>query len=334
MTDNLAGAWALPDADDELPHTPSGLRDDLPWKDTYWFSFRDEKHDVTGAVHLTVSANRSPGFRAAVALRHKGAQVLRTVYEVPVRTDDSFGGSLVTLRVLDGHWDTRKHLQLTFDTGDVAGTVELGGRHLGPNLALLCPGLLPSASAVELSGHAEQGTVMTGDIRWAGDALHLEGYGHRDRSWGYRKSDGMNLLGYTFAGVHLPGATLGFLGWQHPNADADAPLPVGVWLADDTGVYPAVDGYYRRSAEGRPESCAFTLSDGRRVEARTVEPTAELFYAYHEPELDGPAIGTFSWDQHVIMDSPDGPARGIFNHGSAFMADVFRNARFCAADQP
>jgi len=33
----------------------------------------------------------------------------------------------------------------------------------------------------------------------------------------------------------------------------------------------------------------------------------------------------------VLMDSPDGPARGIFNHGSVFMADVFRNARFCAA---
>lgn len=331
MTGPPAGAWALPAAEDELPHTPSGLRDDLPWKDTYWFSFRDEKADVTGSVHLTVSANRAPGLRAAVALRHRGAQVLRTAYEAPVRSDDSIGGELVTLRVIDGHWDTRKHLVLTFDTGLVAGTVEFGGRHLGPNLALLCPGLLPTASAVELSGHAEQGAVITGDIRWAGDAMHLEGYGHRDRSWGYRKSDGMNPLGYTFAGVHLPGATIGFLGWQHPDAGAGEPVPVGAWLADDSGVYPAVDGYYRRSAEGRPDTCGFTLSDGRSVEARSVEPTAELFYAYHEPEFDGPAMGTISWDQHVLMDSPDGPARGIFNHGSVFLADVFRNARFCAA---
>jgi len=334
VTTDIAGAWALPRPEDELPHDPTGLRDDLPWKDTYWFGFRDGAADLTGAVHLTMSANRAPGLRATVAFRHGREQLLRTVYEVPHRSGDSFGCELVTLRVIDGHWDERKRLELTFDTGDISGAVELRGRHYGPNLAVLCPGLLPTAAAVELSGHVEQGVVMSGELRWGDHTLVLDGYGHRDRSWGYRKSDGMNLMGYTFAGVHLPDATLGFLGWQHPSAGASDPLPVGAWLADETGVRAATDGWYRRTAEGRPDACQFQFTDGRKVEVWGAVPTAELFYAYHEPELDGPAIGTLSWDQHVHMDSPEGQAVAVFNHGTPFMADVFRNARFCAAEAP
>ena len=329
MTTGIAGAWALPQAEDELPHDPTGLRDDLPWKDTYWFGFRDDAADLTGAVHLTLSANRAPGLRAAVAFRHQGEQVLRTVYDVPVRTDDGFGCDLVGLRVLDGSWDERKHLELTFAAGDVTGVVEVRGRHYGPDLARLCPGLLPTASAVELSGHAEMGVTLAGELRWRDEVLALDGYGHRDRSWGYRKSDGMNLMGYTFAGIRLPEATIGFLGWQHPNAGSSDPLPVGVWLADATGVHAGTDGWYRRTAEGRPEAFGFGFTDGRKVEVWGAVPTAELFYAYHEPEMDGSAVGTLSWDQHVRLESAEGPAVGIFNHGVPFLADVFRNARFC-----
>lgn len=334
MSDAPEGLWALPAPEDEMPHVPSGLNDELPWKDTYWFGFRDDTADVTAAVHLTVSANRQPGLRATVSLRRGREQVQRTVLVVPERTADSVGCPLVTLKVLDGTWDTRKHLVLTIDTGEVSGTFELRGRHFGPNLALLCPGLIPSASSVQLAAHVEQGLAVTGHLDWAGDRIAFNGYGHRDRSWGYRKSDGMSLMGYVFAGLHLPDATIGFLSWQDPSATSADPLPIGVWIADDSGVRAAVDGWYRRQPDGRPDSCGFHLPDGSVIEVARLQPTAEVFYAYHEPEFDGPAIGTLCLDQHVKGESLRGPVQGLFNHGMPFMADVLRNARFCAASGP
>lgn len=327
------GAWCLPEADDEFPHELSGTSVDLPWKDTYCFAFRDDHMDVSGTVHLTLSPNRGPGLRAAVALRRGGRQLSQVVYEKPWRAENAFGCEIAELTILDGHWDARKHLRLAVSVEGVTGVIEIHGRHYGPNLALLCPGLLPESAAIQLSGHAEQGITVSGRLDWAGDIIELDGHGHRDRSWGYRKSDGMNPMGYTYGGIRLPQSTIGFLGWQHPDASSHDALPVGGWLADDEGVQPLTSAWYRRAADGRPAGCGFTATDGTSIELETIAPTAEVFYAYHDPEFDGPAIGTLSFDQHVSMSSNLGPAAGIFNHGVPFLADVFRNARFCAADE-
>jgi hypothetical protein len=56
--------------EDEFPHAlPPDLPDaavELPYKDTWMLCFHDDAADVTALVHLTLSADRSPGLRATV----------------------------------------------------------------------------------------------------------------------------------------------------------------------------------------------------------------------------------------------------------------------------
>jgi len=323
----VVNADAIARPEDEYPHPLPSKDDPRPWKDTWWFSFHDGAAGLTGVLHLTLSANRPPGFRLAAALGWGSRRFLRTWYTTPTVTADAVDGGVVRLRIVEPEWSDRKRLELTFDLGGVTGELQWSGRHFGPDLARLTPGLLPGDA--QMLGHAPQAAHVAGRIEWDGDALTVDADGFRDRSWGYRKSDSLTPFGYTYAALLLPEAAMGLMALHHPGPAAPAGL-VGGWFSDRRGVLPLVGGDYHRSADGRPSDLGFHLADGRTVTLAGAQPQADVLYPYHEPEMDGAAVGILCADQYVRFDSGDGPAIGVFNHGVPFMADVFRGARFCA----
>jgi hypothetical protein len=321
----------MPRAEDEFPHELPDPTHPLPYKDTWMLSVHDHRADVTAVTHLTLSANRSPGLRITTSLRHGRRTVLDTRYETPTRAGDTISGESMSLRILNPAWTSEKHLRLTVRYPDAELELDFHGRFLGVDSGALTPGLIPSGSGVEGLGHAEQACLVSGWLRRDGQEIPIEGPGFRDRSWGYRKSDKMARHGYAFAQLHLPRGTCGLLSWQHPDASADQPLPVGAWLADDGGVHAATGGLLHLSAEGRLSRLELDFTGGRKIAARTADVLADVHYPYHEPEMDGPALGTLCWDQYLAVDTPDGPGTALLNLGIPFLADVLRNSRFCFA---
>lgn len=332
MIESITNEWALPRPEDELPHAVPDASIDLPYKDTWWFSFHDDDADLTAAVHLTLSANRRPGLRATIAFRHGTDWMSETVYTTPDVTAETVGCAMAQVRVVDPAWTPAKHLVLTVRHPDLEADLEIRGRYYAPLVSVLAPGLMPSGEGLQHFCHAEQGLIAAGEVRWGEQTFEVGARGYRDRSWGFRKSDKMALNGTTFGMLHLPDATCGLLAWNSADITGSDAMPVGAWLADDAGVVPAVGGLYHRSPEGWPARVGLELADGRVVDLDAARPVADLPYAFHEPEFDGPAIGTHGWDMHTAFDSSQGPATGVFNHAVPFMADVLRHSRFCFPD--
>jgi hypothetical protein len=330
----LAG---VPRPEHEFPHLLPDPAVELPFKDTWFLSFHDANADVAGAVHLTLSANRLPGLRTSVALRFGRRSLLETRYSTPVRGDNSFGSDLATLQIVNPDWSPDKHLKLTV-RHEVGGEpveleLDLRGRFYGVDSVALTPGLVPSGEGLQALGHAEQAMVASGRLRWGSDEVTVDGPGYRDRSWGYRKSDKMATHGWAFAQLHLSDAACGLLGWRASEASAASAMPVGAWLSDADGVRAATDGLLHLTAEGYLDRLALTFP-GRSIDLRATAVRSELHYAFHEPEMDGPALGTICWDQHLTIESGSGPGTALMNLGLPFMADVFRNSRFCFATEP
>jgi hypothetical protein len=327
---------------DEFPHALPDAAVELPYKDTWMLCFHDVPAEVTVLVHLTLSANRLPGLRATVGVRHGRRRLQETVYETPLISTGDAGGTaslgcdLVRVDILEPAWTPAKHLRLTVrhrvDDEDVELVADFRGRYFGVDSSVLTPGLIPSGEGIQQLGHAEQACTVTGRLRWGPDDIEIAaGNGYRDRSWGFRKSDKMAVHGYAFAQAHLPEATCGLLSWRHPDAQSSAALPVGAWLADAQGVYAATDGLLHLSPTGRGHRLALSFSDGRSIDLTTRSVLSELHYPYHEPEMSGPAIGTLCWDQHLAFDSAQGPCVGLLNIGTPFVADVLRDSTFCVA---
>ncbi len=320
----------IPRSEDEYPHPLPASDLDLPFKDTWLLAFRDDVGDVSFAIHLTLSPNRLPGLRATIALQWGRRNHLRTHYVTPRIDDNGVASEVAELEILNPEWSPAKRLIVRLHDGDLDAEFEFTGCHFGVDSQVVTPGLIPNSEGVRDLGHAEQAMRATGHLSFGDEHISIDGYAYRDRSWGFRKSDKMARHGYTFAQIHLPDAAIGLLAWQNPDAPADAELPVGGWLSDASGVHSAVGGLLHLSAVARGEHLAMEFTNGRKVDLVIRRALADLHYPYHEPEMDGPALGTLCWDQHLEFASGTDTAVGLVNIGIPFMADVLRHSRFCA----
>ncbi len=321
-----------PRREDEFPHALPDTPTDLPFKDTWWLAFRDDRADVSFSAHLTLSPNRRPGLRVGLAVQSGRNHYTRTHLIEPTVADGTVSSAVTDLEIVDPEWSPAKRLVLRVHDRDLQATLEFAGRYFGVDSRLATPGLIPDGDGIQNLGHAEQAMWATGELQLGDQQIRVDGPAYRDRSWGLRKSDKMAPQGYTFAQVHLPDAAVGLLAWQHPDAAAGAPLPVGAWLSDESGVHPATSGLFHLSAEARGQQLALDFTNGRKVALTARRALADLHYPYHEPEMDGPALGTLCWDQHIEFDSDDGVVAGLVNLGIPFGADVLRHSQFCTPD--
>jgi hypothetical protein len=322
----------IPRPEDEYPHPLPASDLDLPFKDTWLLAFHDDAADVTFVIHLTLSPNRRPGLRVTVGLQWERRRHLRTHYVTPRVGDSRVTSEVAELEILNPEWSPAKRLVLRLNDGDINAEFEFTGCYFGVDSQVVTPGLIPAGEGVQNLGHAEQAMRASGRLTFGDAQATVDGPAYRDRSWGFRKSDKMARHGYTFAQVHLPDAAIGLLAWQHPDAAADAMLPVGGWLSDDSGVHSASGGLLRLSAEARGQHLAMEFTNGRKVNLITRRALADLHYPYHEPEMDGPALGTLCWDQHLEFESGTDTAVGLVNIGIPFMADVLRHSKFCTSN--
>lgn len=326
----------LPDPRDELLHQPWGDTS-MPWKDTWYFSLRDEESDQALNMHMTISANREPGTRVGVSIS-RGAQVSTQVLKSATGKDPAVvGNSLCTLQLLRPTGDSEHELRMI---GELEGVcdydITLRGQHFASYWDTMFPGFYAVGKTGQTYSHYEQMVVAEGWICWSGGpAVPFSGVGWRDRGWGRRKTEKMFDSGWDLVGAVLPDRSVfSFIALRNHERTADSPMPVGGWRSDTGVLAPLVAGTYHKDAMAWPTRLALEFSDGFTLVATKVRDSISLPAAWHDAEVskDGAGVAPNMRDYWAVFADEQGREFPLFtNHCYTHRVDVFRGAEFAAA---
>lgn len=155
------------------PLHPDIPADPRPWRENAFFCFWDPEQDLTGVMHISASPNAKGGRRARVSVR-----LGSTTVEV--------------IETLD--FDTWNSESITFDpdTGFSVQAPGLSGSLRSTPLhpaAVFAGETAPKAFSLDSEHpihHYQQSARVSGELTIEGRTVVVDGYGYRDRTWGFR----------------------------------------------------------------------------------------------------------------------------------------------------
>lgn len=314
----------------ERLHTPEG-DESLPWKETFYFTAFDEDSGVHLAMHMTISANRSPDTRVAIGARDRGHEAVEVRREDGKSSDTVLGNSLSWLELVHLSWDSDHELRWRCEAEQFSFELTCRGVHLAPNFNAMFPDIYPSGRSGFTYSHTEQLLRVTGTLRWAdGTTRAVNAFGWRDRGWGRRKTELTFGAGWDLLGGILPdGSAFAFTAMRNVEHDADAPLPAYGFLTDGESILPAIGGRYWKDSTCFPCELDLEFAGGRRVTGRQVRPASTLGIPIHEAEHALIPIALAMRDYYAVIEDPDGNEFCVFSsQGHAILADVTSGAKF------
>ena len=258
-----------------------------PWRDNAYLCFWDESHDVFGALHVSTSPN-TDGRRARLTV-HAGDQVREIVEPVESGTATSesitfdFGDRFsVRSPQLEGElqWTPRFHL------ADYTGDRAPKGYEYDPREPLM---------------HYQRGASVTGHLRVGETEVNIEGFGVRDRTWGFR-DESINLR-----------ETIGFF-WVFPTYTLSAfrllaadgsEVTQGYRLTEDAAD-PVTSLSVTRDASGLFAGSSIGLASGETLDARATRRGGH--FAPMGAERTGPTHSAY--DEFSVIEASDG-SRGF-----------------------
>ena len=277
---------------DDALHTPP---DDIWAFESYWFSFFIPERKLMVYVY--------PWFRPTLGVAGGGVLAWDDSANTPwniVHCDYEFqtaakapetwfqGATLtlpqrITIKVLEPlkqYAISYRHRDLSFDVTFTAiheaniATNSIGGSQL-------------------FAGHIDQCGKVVGEITIAGETLPVDCLSMRDRSWGTRRADNLDMnIGYFHATASEKDAFLVVANHAAagPNSnDENAPIVTG-YLMQDGVIHPLKNGTATliRSADGAPTGCELQATDAA---GRTLTASGEAmnWFAFQ------PFSGMFNW---------------------------------------
>jgi hypothetical protein len=152
----------------EIPDDPR------PWRDNAFFTFWDPAQRLTGTMHISASPNASGGRRARVSVR-LGHSTVEVIEEIGLAT-----------------WNSAS---ITFDPAigfAVDGPGLSGELRSTPlfSLAVFAGESAPKAFSLDQEHpihHYQRSARVTGRLTVHGQTVEVDGYGYRDRTWGFRE---------------------------------------------------------------------------------------------------------------------------------------------------
>ncbi len=261
---------------------------DPVWKDNAYIAFWDTERQVYGSFHVSTSPNAKGGLRARCSLQSADG-IVEVIEEL---RPGSFAGPTISFG-LDG--------TITVDHADLTARFV--------NTPLYAPadysdtGLIPELVPGKPLQHFQQGLRITGEFTVGGTTRSVDGFGLRDRTWGFRDEATMwieyaALVGI-FDGVFV--SAMKFLG-------ADGSQAADGFLIDDAGSHPVADLALRRTAAAQFLRGTITLADGSQ-RVISMHSREAGFFVPMGTETDGPAFGCY--DDFMTLDL-DGVAGGGF----------------------
>lgn len=273
-------------------HDDAAGPDEPTWKDNAYLSYWDVDARIFGSFHVSTSPNGEGARRARCSLLIDGDQI-EIIEELPrgcfTSTSISFG--------LDG--------TITVNHPELTGTFTNTPLHQPADFSLheLIPPLVPGKPLQ----HFQQACRLVGSFRLRGKSLRVNGFGMRDRTWGFRDeaaqwAEYAGLVG-VFDGAFV--TAMKFLG-------TDGTLGTDGYLIDENGARHIADITFRRTAAAQFLAARLTLDDGT---VRSVELTRREagFFVPMGTETEGPAFGTY--DDFMTLDLDGVSGAGFFEQG-------------------
>ena len=340
--DAIPSEWR-PKPEDELLHVPFG-DESLPWKETFYFTLRDDKTNANVNMHMTVSANRTPDTRVAVSVAQGNNSVTQVRRENGQHNEKSIGNSLTRLEIVNLSWDSEHELRWVGDLDEVSFDLTVKGKHFAPLWDTMFRGYYAIGEDGGRKGqvyrHAEQVIVAEGTLTWKSDGKVIPfcGFGWRDRGWGRRKTQLMWDTGWDLVAAVLPDdSVFSFIALRSHELPAPAPMPIAGWYSDGQTLTPLVGGYYHKEATAAPKAYHLVFDNGVELHGDLVRPTGRVAVAMQESEVgpEAPNIAATMQDYYAVFRDVAEREFGLFSqNGYIHKVDVFRGGQFIRPGHP
>lgn len=271
---------------------------DPTWKDNGYLSFWDVERGIFGTFHVSTSPNGTGARRArcSVLLGAAGGGSGHVVEVIEDLEPGSFTSKSISFG-LDG--------TVTVDHPDLVARLTNTPVHQPADYSTtdLIPALVPGKPLQ----HFQQACRLVGTFESRGTSYDVDGFGMRDRTWGFRDESAQwaeyaGLVG-VFDGVFV--TAMKFLG-------TDGVLKADGFVIDGAGSHSIREIGFRRTAAAQFLATTLTLDDGS---VRVVTLTERLagFFVPMGVETDGPAFGTY--DDFMSLELDGSTGAGFFEQG-------------------
>lgn len=272
----------------------AGPRDPV-WKDNAYLSFWDLERSVFGTFHVSTSPNGTGARRArcSVLLGGPAGRVVEIIEELEPGT---FRGPSIFFG-LDG--------TVTVDHPEL--TARLVNAPLFAPADYSTTDLIPPLVPGKPLRHFQQACTVRGTFETAGTSYDLDGFGMRDRTWGFRDETAQWAeyagLVCVVDGVFV--TAMKFLG-------TDGELKSDGFVIDAANSQAIVGIGFRRTAAAQFLKATLNLDDGTtRVVTMTSREAG--FFVPMGAETDGPAFGTY--DDFMALECNGATGAGFFEQG-------------------
>ncbi|HVE25080.1 MAG TPA: hypothetical protein VNC22_06750 [Sporichthya sp.] len=281
-TESVWGPLAMP-LHTEVPGDPR------PWRDNAFLCFWDPARRLTGVLHLSASPNAEGGRRARVSVRLGNATV-EVIEPLGLATWNS---DSITFDPDAG---------FTVDGPGLSGSLAFTPLHA---LAVFLGDQAPKAFSLDDAHplhHYQRSARVTGTLTVHGQTVEVNGFGYRDRTWGFREESAsvQEYYGcmwvfpeFSVSAIRLLGqdghtATIGF------TCDAEGTVPV-------TGMSIVRDG------AGLFLATRIDRKEGDPLEVRLVERYGTFWCPMGREEQSGPTLSAYDeWHALRTADGLDG----------------------------
>ncbi|MEA2172050.1 MAG: hypothetical protein QOF76_5350 [Solirubrobacteraceae bacterium] len=253
-----------------------------PYKDNAYLAFWDAKNGVYGVFHFSTSPN-AEGRRSRITVQGGG----RTAEIIESPEPGTFDTASISFD-LDSTYSV--------DGEGLSGRLTATPHHA---IADYNTGMLPELVEGEPLMHYQRAARVTGTFTIDGETVNVDGYGLRDRTWGYR-DESVSFVEYIGLMAVLGNNTLACMSFMGPSGKT---MTDGFWLDDDGGAEHISKMEVTRDASGLWAAGKFSLDNGEEVTVRTTSRPAG-FWVPMGWERTGPTMAAY--DEFVGLRTADG----------------------------
>ncbi|WP_019876359.1 DUF7065 domain-containing protein [Sporichthya polymorpha] len=263
--------------------------DPRPWRDNAFLCFWDPATRVTGVMHISASPNAAGGRRARVSVRLENT----TVEVVESLGFATWNSESITFDPQTG---------FTVDGPGLSGSLTFTPHHA---LAVFLGEHAPKAFSLDSEHplhHYQRSARVIGSLTVHGRTVEVDGFGYRDRTWGFREESAsvQEYYGCMWVFPDVSVSAIRLLGQDGHTATIGH-------VCDANGTVPVTGMTIVRDAAGLFRSTRIDRKEGDPLEVSLVERYGTFWCPMGVEEQAGPTLSAYDeWHSLRRADGVEG----------------------------